>query len=290
MDNSTIINLKNKTKTALVIEGGGMRSAYVAGALMALHEIGLPEFDIILGTSAGACCAANFLAGRPEYNQFVLEERLASPRFIQYKNLFSKKNIMDIDYLMDDSFETLDFLPEKLQKMKTKFYIVVTNCETGETLYLDAAKENIREAIRMSCAIPYLYRRALYYQGDRVMDGGLTSSIPISKAIEEKCQKIVVICSRPAHYRKKPSKISWVNRLVFRRYPQVAKALSNRHNEYNQTIDLIEKPPQGIEMITIRPQFELPVNRTTRDKIKVRQGVQQGFYDAYQILTHSDKN
>ncbi|MCP5468734.1 MAG: patatin family protein [Deltaproteobacteria bacterium] len=274
-----------KKKSALVLEGGGMRSSYVAGALLALQEMGMPEFDIVLGTSAGACCAANYLMGRPEYNQFVLEERLASPRFIQYKNILSKKNIMDIDYLMDDSFETLDGLQEKLQDMKTKFYIVVSNCETGETLYLDGAKENIREAIRMSCAIPYLYRRELYYHGDRVMDGGLTNSIPIAKAIEEGCENILVVCSRREDYRKKPSKFSWLNRLVFRQYPHVVEALMRRHEEYNQTIDLIEQAPEGVKITAIRPQFDLPVSRATRDRIKVRRGIQQGFYDAYQVLS-----
>lgn len=274
-----------RVKRALVVEGGGMRSAYVAGALLALHEVGPRQFDVIIGTSAGACCAANFIAGRPEFNQFVLEEHLASDRFIQYKNIPTKKNVVDVDFLMDECFATLPRLQEELAKGKVKFLITSTNCETGKTIFYDAAKQDVREALRASCAMPYFYRRKLYHQGDRVMDGGLTSSIPIQRAIDEGCTEIYVVCSRPVGYRKKPNPWGWINHVFFPRYPQMAKVIWERYRFYNRDLDLVENPPPGIRVIAIRPQHKLPVSRVTRDKIRVRQGIQQGFYDAYQVLT-----
>lgn len=272
-------------KRGLVVEGGGMRSAYVAGALLALHEVGPRDFDVIIGTSAGACCAANFIAGRPEFNQFVLEERLTSTRFIQYMNIPTTKNVVDVDFLMDECFATLPQLREELSKNKVKFLITSTNCETGETIFWDAAKQDVREALRASCAMPYFYRRKLYYQGNRVMDGGLTSSIPMQRAIDEGCTEIYVVCSRPVGYRKKPNPWGWINHVFFPTYPRMAKVIWERHRLYNADLDMVEHPPAGIKVIAIRPQQKLPVSRVTRDKIRVRQAIQQGFFDAYQVLS-----
>ncbi len=276
----------NFKKRALVVEGGGMRSAYVAGALLAFHELGIKDFDLVIGTSAGACCAANFMVGHPEYNQYVLEEYLASDRFIQFKNVIGTRNIVDVDFLLDNCFDTLDKLEQVVKSKKTRFLITTTNCENGEPVFMDAAKEkNIREALRASCAMPYLYRRKLYRDGYRVLDGGLSSSIPVGKAIEEGCEEIYVVCSRPEGYRKKPNSFGWINHLAFPKHPRLAKALWYRDRAYNAELDLMEHPPKGVEIIAIRPQQKLPVSRVTRDRIKVRHGIQQGFYDAYQVLS-----
>ena len=43
-----------KVKRGLVLEGGGARGAHTAGMLMALIEAGLPPFDVVCATSAGA--------------------------------------------------------------------------------------------------------------------------------------------------------------------------------------------------------------------------------------------
>src|SRR5258708_39150494 len=51
-------------RLALVVEGGSMRGVYTAGALLALHIMGLSNlFDNAYGTSAGAANTAHFLSG-----------------------------------------------------------------------------------------------------------------------------------------------------------------------------------------------------------------------------------
>ncbi|MEY4847615.1 MAG: hypothetical protein RLZZ36_728, partial [Pseudomonadota bacterium] len=50
-----------RRQTALVLSGGGARAAYQVGVLKALAEIWpeeRPPYDVIVGTSAGAVCAA----------------------------------------------------------------------------------------------------------------------------------------------------------------------------------------------------------------------------------------
>ena len=47
-------------KTALVLEGGGMRGLFTAGVLDAFYARGL-SFDGVIGVSAGAVFGVNFL-------------------------------------------------------------------------------------------------------------------------------------------------------------------------------------------------------------------------------------
>ena len=51
---------------ALVLEGGGLRAGFVAGALMAMMDLGLRNFDIAVAVSASVPSLAYFLSGRRE--------------------------------------------------------------------------------------------------------------------------------------------------------------------------------------------------------------------------------
>lgn len=53
--------MSKKTKTGLILEGGGMRGVFTAGILDFFIEKGL-EFDTCFGVSAGACMACSYLS------------------------------------------------------------------------------------------------------------------------------------------------------------------------------------------------------------------------------------
>jgi predicted patatin/cPLA2 family phospholipase len=55
--------MNDKTKSALIVEGGGMRSIFAAGVLHAFGKAGFDPFDLYIGVSAGACHLASHLAG-----------------------------------------------------------------------------------------------------------------------------------------------------------------------------------------------------------------------------------
>ena len=57
--------MSKKTKTGLILEGGGMRGVFTAGILDFFIEKGL-EFDTCFGVSAGACMACSYLSKQAE--------------------------------------------------------------------------------------------------------------------------------------------------------------------------------------------------------------------------------
>lgn len=67
---------ERRPRTALVLPGGGARSAYQVGVLKAMAEI-IPQrqipFDVIVGTSAGAVTAAVLAAGADRWHEAVAD-------------------------------------------------------------------------------------------------------------------------------------------------------------------------------------------------------------------------
>ena len=58
-------------------------------------------------------------------------------------------------------------------------------------------------------------------------------------------------------------------RMKYRKYPNLVKALENRHLMYNAELELIEKQEQRGELLVIRPDFPLSVKRAEKDPAKL---------------------
>lgn len=83
--------LESDTPIDLVVQGGGMRGIYSAGALHTLDKLGYKDrFQNIWATSSGAINSAYFAAGQIEQNFDVYVRYLANRRFIN--PLRTKKN------------------------------------------------------------------------------------------------------------------------------------------------------------------------------------------------------
>ena len=67
-------------KTALVLEGGGLRGTYTAGVLdyFMEHELAFPY---VIGTSAGACNATGYLSGQIGRTKKINTELLHTSKY-----------------------------------------------------------------------------------------------------------------------------------------------------------------------------------------------------------------
>lgn len=270
--------IQNKQKsnivTGLVVQGGGMRGIYSMAALMALEECGLgTAFDHVVGSSAGAINGAYLLAEQAKLAVSVYLDDISNRKFVDF---FRIKKIVDIDYLVDGVLKRHKAL--NIAKVKTSFstlHIVLTDYLTGEPIVVTNKDEKIdlMEAIRATAAMPILYNKIIDVNGRGYIDGGVTDSIPLLRAIELGCTDLFVVITRPPSFRRQQP--SFFMRLIetpfLKNYPErTKKTLLSEDRLLNKTMDMIQNPAllQGdIRVSIVFPSdMNKMVSRTTNNR------------------------
>ena len=260
-----------------------MRATYTAGVLEAFAKDadGGGRFDFVVACSAGACTAASFLAGQPQRNRTVYLDYLSGGRFIRWHRLFTGGDVMDIDYLTDEVHGRLCPLDlEALRSSPIPLHIGVTDAETGETRYLSNYADDLLTSLRATCALPFYYRRPVFYQGRRYLDGGLSDPVPIKRAIALGAKEVVVVLT--SSIEKRGRKRRWTPLLSAS--PGVRKTLAERHLRYREAAELLSAPPSGVRIMTVRPSHSLGLGRTTRNRAKLQGGCDLGLADGQDFL------
>ena len=117
-------------------------------------------------------------------------------------------------------------------------------------------------------------------KGHLYYDGGVADSIPIERAKEKGCDKVVVILSKPRGYRMTPEAHKPLYRRVLKKYPSVVQTLNHRHEIYNsQMEEILRWETGGKARIFYTPNLESMVTYSTDPKIATML-YKSGIYDA----------
>jgi len=266
---------------ALVLEGGGLRGVYTSGVLRFFMGKGI-YFPYVIGVSMGACNAANYVSRQPERNRIVCIRYVNDPRYISYSRLLMRGELFGMKFIFDTlprSLVPFDF--KTFMDNDVKCLTVVTDCETGETLYYDKKElgEDYLKILQASNSLPFV-AKPVHYEGRTLMDGGLTDAVPIRKSIDDGNTRNVLILTRPKGYRKKQPRFIRFATLRYSRYKGLCEALASRHTRYNETMDFIDQLEQRGEVLVIRPRPALNVGRAERNKDKLYAAYDKGYSDA----------
>lgn len=270
---------------ALVLEGGAKRGIYTAGVLDVLLENGLVA-DAVIGVSAGATHGASYVSGQIGRSIRYYINHSNNYKFMSIKNWILTGNVVDTKFCYYELPEILDpFDHNAFEKSETKFYAVCSNVETGKSEYIHCAelKRSITY-LRASASLP-VFSKIVEIDGKKLLDGGICDSIPLKASMDMGYDKHVVVLTRPKGYRKKKSKILWLSRLVYRKFPKFVKALENRHIMYNNQLDFVEeKTLNSSDTLVIRPSVDLGVKHMEKDLNKVKSMYELGRNDALEML------
>lgn len=264
-------------KTGLVLEGGAMRGMFTAGILDVLMEEGI-AFDGAIGVSAGAAFGVNYKSGQigraVRYNtRFCGDSRYCGWRcFLRTGNIYSAEFAYGEVPLIHDVF---DF--EAYRQNPMEFYLVCTDVETGLPVYhrWDSFDDHGFDWIRASASMP-LVSQMVEIDGQKLLDGGISDSIPLRYFEELGYNRNIVILTQPPAYEKKENALLFLIRLVYRKYPQLIQAMKKRHAVYNDTLRFIEEKEKRGEILVLRPQAPLPVSRVEKNPDRLRQTYEIG--------------
>ena len=146
-----------RRKTALIVEGGAMRGAWAAGVLAYLQERGRRPYDFVYAASSGACSAAYFVADMWEPGLAIWRELACN--VVRKSNFLRRKPIIDLAYLVDHVFrQRIPLSVAALQQAPAQFFIVLTDCHTGEPVYFHACDDRVFAALRATSSMPLATR------------------------------------------------------------------------------------------------------------------------------------
>src|SRR6266404_1756825 len=194
-----------RPKTALIIEGGGMRGAWAAGALAALREFRPDRFDLVLAVSSGACSAAYFVADVFEQGLSIWTKWVGGGRLLRFSNWLRFRPLIDLSYLVDHCFREFGPLPvEAFDRSPTRFEIVLTDCRSGRPVYFQPDSGSVLPALKATASLPFATRGYSLVNGVPYADGGLADPIPIRRANELGASDITVVLTHDADHRVSP--------------------------------------------------------------------------------------
>ncbi len=270
-------------KSGLVLEGGGMRGMYTAGALDVFLEQGI-SFDGVIGVSAGVIQGCSYLSGQKGRSLRYYKRYCQDWRFMSLRSLLLTGNMVGAKFCYQDIPVRLDpYDYEAFKRSKTKFYAVCSNLETGRPEYLQIKdmKKDV-DIMRASASLPYI-SRVVRVRGMKLLDGACTDSIPVEAFRKMGYQKTVVVLTRHEGYHKEPER-KRLGEFLYARYPQFLKAMRLRHIQYNKKLAYIRKLERDGKVFVLRPSRELTIGRMESNPEKLQQVYDLGRKDTEKRL------
>ncbi len=261
------------SKTALVLEGGAMRSLYTSGVLDVLMQNNI-EVDAVIGVSAGALTGANYISKQIGRSANINIKYCDNSKYIGLKALKQSKGLFGFNYLFNEIPEKENPFDEKtFNSNKCEFIVGATNCKTGKTEYFkqDIWEDKTKKIIQASSSMP-LVSNMVDIDGIKYLDGAIECNIPIEWALENNYRKIIVVLTRDENYVKKSlsNKMKKAYSIVYKKYPELIKTMCNRPEAYNNLTKKIKELEKQGRVLVLRPSSPIEVARLEKDKEKLK--------------------
>ena len=232
-------------KATLVLEGGATRGVFTSGVLDLLMEKEIYTSHVI-GVSAGACNALSYVSRQPgRTRDCMIPKEKDLGYYYGIRDFVKEKSIMNMDMIFDRyPKEIYPFDFDTYFKSEIECQLVTTNCVTGKAEYMTERKdrERLMKICRASSSMPLL-TPIVNVDGVPYLDGGLADSVPIRRAESMENEKIVVVLTKNAGYRKQTvSKgMQKIYRRAYRSYPALIRTIFRRSFEYNKTMNYLDQ-------------------------------------------------
>ena len=264
-------------KKGLVLEGGAMRGLFTSGIIDVMMEGGI-EPDGLIGVSAGAAFGCNYKSRQPgraiRYNtRFARDKRYCSwQSWLKTGDLYNAEFGYHIIPTQFDIFDNKAF-----EENPMEFYAVCTDVTTGKAIYkrLTESTPLTYDWIRASASMP-LASKVVELEGMKILDGGVADSIPLAYFEQIGYDRNVVILTQPEGYIKEHNRLMPLMRIALRNYPNLIKALDQRHIMYNQQLEYVRQAELDKRCLVIRPDQKLPIGHISHNPNEMRHIYEMG--------------
>lgn len=276
-------------KIGVIDVGGGLRGIYAAGVLDYCIDQNI-RFDLGIGVSAGSANLASYAAGQKGRNYQFYAEYSFRKQYMSLGNFITKKSFIDMDYIYgtlscSGGENPLDYPVMRDNPME--FYIVATDALTGEPKYFDKGdvKQDDYSIMKASSAIPF-FCKPYEVQGRSYYDGALSDPVPVEKAFQLGCDRVVIILTKPEHVLRNSKKDEKIAVGIRKRYPAAAEKLRKRAQQYNASVALAQKYAREGKVLIIAPDDTCGIDTLKRDKEALQRLYEKGYADGKKITDY----
>lgn len=269
----------------LVLEGGAMRGMFTCGVTDFLMEKGI-RFDGLAGVSAGAAFGCNYKSRQPgralRYNKDYCKDK----RYCSIRSLLKTGDMFGAKFCYHTIPTELDpFDEETFKNDPMEFYAVATNVKTGKPVYkkITEAGYSGLEWIRASSSMP-LAANIVILDGMKLLDGGVSDSIPLKFFQKKGYDKTVTVLTKPRDYVKSRNRAMPLVRKKYAEYPAFVEAMENRHIMYNNQMRYVLDQERMGNTFVIAPKETLTIGHTTHSADKIEETYRLGYKEAERVF------
>ena len=264
-------------KKGLVLEGGAMRGLFTSGIIDVMMEAGI-EPDGLIGVSAGAAFGCNYKSRQPgraiRYNMRFARDK----RYCSWQSWWKTGDLYNAEFgyhIIPTQFDIFD--NKAFEENPMEFYAVCTDVTTGKAIYkrLTESTPLTYDWIRASASMP-LASKVVELEGMKILDGGVADSIPLAYFEQIGYDRNVVILTQPEGYIKEHNRLMPLMRIALRNYPNLIKALDQRHIMYNQQLEYVHQAELDKRCLVIRPDQKLPIGHISHNPNEMRHIYEMG--------------
>lgn len=278
---------------ALVTEGGGQRGVFTAGVLDSWLLSRFNPFELLIGTSAGAQNIASYLCQQVGYAYSAITHLTAQPRFFNFRHLFSGESLMNLDWYFEQiktpEFK-LDTQTAERQIKNRRAFFTATDLHSMQTHLLNPKEIGWSESLKASSSIPYLFS-GITIAKKKLVDGGVTSPIPVKEAYRLGAKTIVSIRTSQ-HVDSKIGNLVKKTKPIFCGKNGCANFINiveNHESAYRASQAFSENPPSGVNVIEISPPRALKSRVLNSKPEELVEDYKLGVNAGLEFLKHLNK-
>ena len=271
------------SKTGLVLEGGGLRGVFTGGAIDCFLDKKI-DFDYVIGVSAGSCNTFAYVGRQRGYVRSCMIQKDPANSFWGVRQMVESHKFVDLDKVFYDYTEQYNFDFNKFVANPVEWEMVVSNIETGKAEYMTTKDiETSRIIGKASCSMPGLTEPG-EINGQHYIDGGICDSIPIQRALDQGCERLVIILTRKkGNYSRFNEPTLMLFHRIYRNYPELIKALEGRNKLYHDQVDFAEQLEAEGKAIIIRPTMQ-EVSRLESNEDELMMSYYHGYTKAKEYI------
>ena len=275
---------RRRVKTGLVVEGGGTKIAYTGGVLQCFLEQGI-DIPYCVGISAGAMMLLPYVSRQPGRLRLTGVDAASQKDLIGLKPIIEEGSLFALE-------KTAQFIQEKMPldyetffSSPTQLDIGVYDMKTRKTRYYGKEYVDASDDLLIASCSLLLLSKPKQFDGNTVIDAGLTDMIPVSQALKAGCEKVIVVSTKEEGYRRK--KVPWWQlmgaRLVYHD-PQITEDFRNRHIHYEEQWQIIHDLEKEGKALVLRPHQDYGITRYTTDREKLDAWFKLGYAETLERL------